>query len=172
MSAGKRKPGGFGERQKENKGNCKNKRNRRAVRYEGGKLQINGGGRIKEIGSSLFLPKGVNNHALGADVSEVTTAVALLIAIGSSTDRDRSCSKSLNREVGNVRRAVVFIAGFVGRATDGGFVANERGVRSGVHSREGNLSLESAYSIKESMLYLRLVGRIQSNVSKMSVEAS
>jgi len=95
-------------------------------------LQINDEGRIKEIGSSLFLPKGVNNCALGADVSEVTTAVALLTAMDSRTNRDRSCSRLVNREAVNVRRAVVFVAGFVGRARVVGLLPMSMG--SGVAS--------------------------------------
>ena len=65
----------------------------------------------------------------------MTTAVALLTAMGSRTNRDRSCSKSLNREAANVRRAVIFVAGFVGRSTGDGFVTNERGVWGCVHGR-------------------------------------
>jgi len=106
----------------------------------------------------LLLPKGVNNRALGTDVSKVTTAVALLTAMDSRTNRDRSCSRSGNREAVNVWRAVVFVAGFVSRATGGRFVAIECGVWSSVHSGEGDLSLESAYSIKESMLFDGVAG--------------
>ena len=100
----------------------------------------------------------MNNRALGADMSEVTTAVALLTAMDSRTNRDRSRSNLMSRKAGNVQRAVVFVAGFVGRATGGRFVANERGIRSGVHGGEGDLSLESAYSIKESMLFDGVAG--------------
>ena len=45
-------------------------------------------------------------------------------------------------------------------------------VGSGVVSMAGDLSLESTYSIKESMLYMRFVGRIQSDVSEISMEVS
>ena len=122
----------------------KQKGNRRAVRYEGGKLQINDEGHIKGIRSELFSPKAING-ALGADMSHHTTAVAFLADMGPRTDGDRSCFRSLYGEAGNVQRFILLGAFLTGNEVS---VAGVSGVWSGIHSGEGDLSAEFSDSIK------------------------
>ena len=128
-------------------GICKNKRNRRAVRYKGGKLQINDEGRIKGIRSELFTPK-VSDSALGTDMSHHATAVALLASIGPRTNRNRSSFRPLNWEARNVWSVALVIVILVSVSRDGVSVASVCGVWGGIYSREGDLSAESLDSIK------------------------
>ena len=147
---------------------CENKRNRRAVRYEGGKLQINDEGHIKGIRSELFLPKAINS-ALGADMSHHTTAVALFADMGPRTNRDRSCLRSLYREAGNVRRFILLGAFPAGNGVS---VAGVSGVWSGVHSGDGDLSIKSSDGIKQLMFGASVFDVVCCDVREVSMESS
>ena len=149
-------------------GFCENKRNRRAVRYEGGKLQINDDERFKGIRSELFSPKAINS-TLGADMSHHTTAVAFLAVVGPRTNGDRSRFGSLYREAGNVRRFIL-LGAFLAR--NGVSVAGVSGVWSGVHSGHGDLSVESPDSIKELMLGAMIFDSVCCDVWEVSMESS